>query len=156
MERTNQAIDWIITSLNDNQLGSKEGPPILKEIKTRDGRNKTTVNKEHLLEWELRNSWSWSMFTPYLFMFLGVFWQTWTETCFWRQILDQEQDGIATQKRERNQKLVFSLWRVQSSTFLKIYSVINILAKWNLLVSASNKLERCTGIRTIIPSCFNQ
>ena len=58
--------------------------------------------------------------------------------------------------RTFNQKIVFSLWLVQSSMFLKIYGVINILAKWNLLVSASNKLERYTGIRTIIPSCFNK
>ena len=44
-------------------------------------------------------------------------------------ILDQKQDGIAAQKRERNQKIVFSLWRVQSSTFLKIYGVIQFFAK---------------------------
>ena len=62
-----------------------------------------------------------------------MFWRTRTETCFWRHILDQKQDGIhvATRKRERNQKIVFSLWRVQSSTFLKIYGVIKILAKEN-------------------------
>ena len=45
------------------------------------------------------------------------------EICFWRHILDQKQDGIATRKRKRNQKIVFSLRRVQSSTFLKIYGV---------------------------------
>ena len=64
----------------------------------------------------------------------GVFWRTRTETCFWRQILDQKHDGIATRKRERTQEIVFNLWRVQSWTFLKIHGVINILAKWNLLV----------------------
>ena len=34
-----------------------------------------------------------------------------------------------TQNRERNQKIIFSLHRVQLSTFLKIYGVIQILAK---------------------------
>ena len=47
-------------------------------------------------------------------------------------ILDQKQDGIATRKRERNQKIVFSLRRVQALTFLKIYSEINFFAKIEL------------------------
>ena len=42
---------------------------------------------------------------------------------------DQKQDGVATRKCERNQKTVFNLWRVQAFTFLKIDSVIKILAK---------------------------
>ena len=46
-----------------------------------------------------------------------------------RHILDQKQDGIASRKSERNQKIVFSLWRVQFSTFLKIYGVIQICAQ---------------------------
>ena len=37
------------------------------------------------------------------------------------------------QKRERNQKIVFSLRRVQSSTFLKIYGVINMFGKIELI-----------------------
>ncbi|XP_038079151.1 transient receptor potential cation channel subfamily M member 2-like isoform X2 [Patiria miniata] len=36
MKRTNQALDWIVAFLKDNQLGSKEGPSSLKEVKPRE------------------------------------------------------------------------------------------------------------------------
>ena len=79
----------------------------------------------------------------------GAFLRPQPETCFWRHILDQKQDGIATRKCERNQNFFFSLRRVQALTFLKIYGEIKIFAKSSLLTS--NKLEIYTGIRTIIP-----
>ena len=59
----------------------------------------------------------------------GAFSRLLLESCFWRHILDQKQDGIATRKRKCNQKIVFSLRRVQALTFLKIYGEIHILAK---------------------------
>ncbi|XP_033624226.1 transient receptor potential cation channel subfamily M member-like 2 isoform X2 [Asterias rubens] len=46
MERTNQAIDWIITSLRDHKLGSLEGPPMLKEIKPREVEENYTSESE--------------------------------------------------------------------------------------------------------------
>ncbi|XP_071824925.1 transient receptor potential cation channel subfamily M member-like 2 isoform X3 [Apostichopus japonicus] len=36
LERTNKAIDWIISSLSENKLSPKEGLPQLKQIKPRD------------------------------------------------------------------------------------------------------------------------
>ena len=43
--------------------------------------------------------------------------------------VDQKQDGTASRKRECNQKIVFTLWRIQSLMFLKIYGEIQIFAK---------------------------
>ena len=37
MERTNQAIDWVIMALHGNELGVKDGPPELKTITPRIG-----------------------------------------------------------------------------------------------------------------------
>ena len=59
-------------------------------------------------------------------------------TCFWHQILDQKQEGIATQKREHNQKHLFqfvtcSILNVsQNIQCDKHFGKMELTREWNL------------------------